>query len=696
MASREYRRYARVTRRAGEWAGRLAPIVLMVMLAGCGGGGSGTGGGSQYTVGGTITLAVVNALPGGLPRGLTLTDGTDQLAVAASATHFTFPTALASGHSYAVAVTQNPPGLVCTVSNGAGTIGASDVDGIVVSCADAAYTVGGTVSGLTSSGLTLTDASGDKLVVAAGSSRFTLPGSVTFGSPYAVTVQQQPQHQTCSLSAGTGVMGPGNVSNVTITCPLTVLPQSVTLAAGASQQFTATLQPASGGTVTWLVNGVAGGNTANGVITSGGLYTAPLAAVAVQISATSTTDAGVSASADLVGLAPHTIAARPTPAGIAEFYDRATGKSWVARGNNFIRLATQTDFGGNSTVYHSTFNVGLYDSADVESALTAMQASGYNAARVFLNGCCVGSIGNPAGGLSAAYMANVADFLARAQRHGIYVIFTQDGTPATGGYDVTCPAAAPSAPQIQSVNASNLCAGGIDAAQRFHRDFVQSLVQQQAPVSVILGYELRNEYFYESAAAPFTSSSGLVTTANGSTYDMSDAASRQKMMDEGLVYLTDQLRAAIVAVDPTALVTVGFFWPQTPNPTRIGDTRLISVYPAMATSTADFIDIHGYVIINDLAIDQLVQNYGFVGHQQKQPVIMAEYGAFKNAVPLMADAVTALRNWQIGGCGYGLRGWLLWTWDTPEQDADLWNATAGDGSINTALAPVTRPDPCVP
>jgi hypothetical protein len=187
-----------------------------------------------------------------------------------------------------------------------------------------------------------------------------------------------------------------------------------------------------------------------------------------------------------------------------------------------------------------------------------------------------------------------------------------------------------------------------------------------------------------------------VTTANGSTYDMSDPVSRQKMMDEGLVYLTDQLRAAIVAVDPTALVTVGFFWPQTPNPTRIGDTRLISVYPAMATSTADFIDIHGYVVVNELNLDQLVQNYGFVGYQQKQPIIMGEYGAFKNAVPAMADAVTALQSWQIGGCQYGLKGWLLWTWDTPEAGVDIWNATAGDGSINAALAPVNRPDPCAP
>ena len=53
-------------------------------------------------------------------------------------------------------------------------------------------------------------------------------------------------------------------------------------------------------------------------------------------------------------------------------------------------------------------------------------------------------------------------------------------------------------------------------------------------------------------------------------------------------------------------------------------------------------------------------------------------------------------NGQIAGCGYGLKGWLLWTWDTPQAATDVWNATDGDGSINNALSPTSRPDPCSP
>ena len=177
---------------------------------------------------------------------------------------------------------------------------------------------------------------------------------------------------------------------------------------------------------------------------------------------------------------------------------------------------------------------------------------------------------------------------------------------------------------------------------------------------------------------------------------MSDAAARQQMMDEGLVYFTNQIAGAVREVDPTALVTVGFFWPQTPNPTRIGDTRLISVYPAMTTSTADFVDIHGYSIPGEINFDQLMQNYGLVGFQRTQPVVMGEFGAFQDGYALIGDAAAALQAWQIAGCAYHLRGWLLWSWDDYEQPPGLWNDQAGDGSIDSALAPAARPDPCIP
>src|SRR5215472_4663300 len=179
------------------------PTIVLTGLAACSGGG-GDRSAAAYSVNGAIKLAVANPLPAGLPDGLILTDGIDQLTVPAAAVQFTFPTALASGRSYVAPETHNPPGPACKVSSGTGTITNSSIDNVVVSCGDASYTVGGTVSGLTSDGLIITDTAGAVLPVATGTSHFTLPGVVAFGSSYSVTIKNQPQHQTCSISAGTG------------------------------------------------------------------------------------------------------------------------------------------------------------------------------------------------------------------------------------------------------------------------------------------------------------------------------------------------------------------------------------------------------------------------------------------------------------------------------------------------------------
>ncbi len=117
----------------------------------------------------------------------------------------------------------------------------------------------------------------------------------------------------------------------------------------------------------------------------------------LELRAFSQVDSSKSGTATVSVLAPHPIGVRPTTSGIAEFYDVATGNAFTPRGNNYIRLAWQTNPSGQQ-YYHSTFNVGLYDATRAETALLGMQSSGYNIVRVFLNGCCINSIGNPAGG----------------------------------------------------------------------------------------------------------------------------------------------------------------------------------------------------------------------------------------------------------------------------------------------------------
>lgn len=471
-----------------------------------------------------------------------------------------------------------------------------------------------------------------------------------------------------------------------------VFPDTATMAAGASYQFAVKIDGGSDSKPEWKVNGISGGNPTVGTITKTGTYTAPTGSFAnqeIKITAYSS-NYDIEADSTVLVLGDHEIGVQSTST-YAELVDRASGQAFVARGNNYVRLATLTDTSGNSLLGHSTFNVGMYNPQQADSALSQMQAQGYNAVRISLQGCCANTLGDPAGGLSAGYLDNLVDFLKKAQTHHQFVLIMTSWLPAQGGYTGNCAQAA----TFWDANEYHLCAGTIAATVKFWQDFVNGLIARQAPLQNILAYELDNEYYYNDQAGPLTQDAGTVTTANGHSYDMSSASSRQQMMDDGLVYFTNTLRQAILTLDPTALVTVGFFVPQGPNPTRPGDSRVIEVYPAMATSTADFVDLHAYPIPGDLTLDQIVQNFGFVGYQQQKPVVMAEMGGFKSEYASAADAATGLSAWQSQSCTYHFDGWMLWTWDTEEQP-ELWNAKSSNGEIGQKLAPVVKADPCAP
>jgi kexin len=198
---------------------RLGTIVLVAsaQLAGCGGGGGGASSSPPvptYTIGGTLT-----GLSG---TGLVLQlNGSSNLSVSASATTFTFATALAGSANYNVTVLTQPatPTQTCSVTNGSGTVGSANVTNVSVSCTTNAFTIGGTVSGLTGTGLVLRNNGGNNLTIN-GNGAFTFTVSIPSGATYAVTVFTQPTGptQTCSVTSSSGTVGAGNVTNVGVTC----------------------------------------------------------------------------------------------------------------------------------------------------------------------------------------------------------------------------------------------------------------------------------------------------------------------------------------------------------------------------------------------------------------------------------------------------------------------------------------------
>ena len=143
---------------------------------------------SLFTIGGNVT-----GLTG---TGLVLQDnGGDNLSISgAGNVPFTFATSLAAGSTYNVTVKTQPSGQACTVTNGTGTANAN-VTNVTVTCA-ATYTIGGTVTGLTGTGLVLQDNGTDNLTITGtGTVPFTFATALQGGSTYNVTVKTQPTGQ---------------------------------------------------------------------------------------------------------------------------------------------------------------------------------------------------------------------------------------------------------------------------------------------------------------------------------------------------------------------------------------------------------------------------------------------------------------------------------------------------------------------
>jgi hypothetical protein len=367
---------------------------------------------------------------------------------------------------------------------------------------------------------------------------------------------------------------------------------------------------------------------------------------------------------------------------------------FTPRGANYIPLAVQTGWTGLTLTYHSTFNVGAYDTVAAEKMLARMSLDHFNVVRVSLNGCCeIASLGNPAGGLSVSYLANLSDFLVRAKLHGISVMLTTDGVPMFGGYEniiyESC------CTEFNADNMSYLTAQGLTAHAKLWHDLIVGLKAEGAPLDAIFAYELVNELSFDVDYPPLSLASGMVATADGHSYDMASPDSRQAMMDNNLVYWSNHVRDTIEALDPGALVTVGFFEPQGPNPSRIGDVRLIRPYPAIASSGVDFVDLHLYVGFA-LSMEQYSQNFNEDAYPAK-PIIMGEFGAPMSTFGSANSAVQALVGWQTSSCSHSFSGWLLWTWDTPSQpDGGFWAMTSADSVIEKSLSPVQRADPCAP
>jgi hypothetical protein len=205
----------------------------------------------------------------------------------------------------------------------------------------------------------------------------------------------------------------------------------------------------------------------------------------------------------------------------------------------------------------------------------------------------------------------------------------------------------------------------------------------------VLGWELVNEQWMFLDQPPLSLVSGSVETATG-VYDMGAPEQKRRMVADGLIYYIAEMRAEILAHDPTALVTMGFFAPEIAVPGWYVDTR-----PLLRAATLDFFDFHAYP--GGPSLREHAEHFGMLGFDEK-PVVLGEYGAFRQRYGQPAAAARALVAWVAESCALGFDGWLHWTFYPANAEVDdrTWGFTDEGGYLMELLAPANQPDACAP
>ncbi len=406
-----------------------------------------------------------------------------------------------------------------------------------------------------------------------------------------------------------------------------------------------------------------------------------LAGATACSSGSSSDDAG-SPTTRVLAPGEHAIGVREG-AGGGEFFDKRTGEVFRPRGFSYLRIGMLNERRVSLLFRPDTFSV---DATGAD--LAAMRDLGFNTVRVFMDQCegrqCIVT---PDGALNGAYLDNMATFLRLAADNGLQVILASARLPEAG-YSDRLPCCDPFG---GGRNSLYFTAEGVLASQEYWRNVLTALRERDARLDTVLGYELRQEQSVFSDKPPLSLTSGTVTTANGQQYDMSDPDASTRLVEDNVLHYIEQVRTAILELDPNALVTMGFFVPHGPNPARQEDTRVVHTARLLRESKLDFFDLHAYPGA-ELNLAQTAENFGLTGADDK-PIILGEIGGIHVVYPAARYAASAIVDWQVQSCTIGVDGWLVWRWE--DSVSDIYGSLAEGGIINQATAPANRPDPCV-
>jgi hypothetical protein len=194
----------------------------------------------------------------------------------------------------------------------------------------------------------------------------------------------------CSLTFPIGLGGCGGGSNSSTQAVTVMVSSSISsVLLGNTQQLTATVTGTSNMAVTWSVNGVPGGNSMVGTMSSAGLYTAPIDLpnpATVTIQATSVADSSASGNAVLTIISDINVNVATNPPSVLS----------VSPGGTVQFLATVTSSGHPDTNVNWTVNgvpngnsaVGTIAATGTEAALYTAPATAPNPIYVTIAANC--------------------------------------------------------------------------------------------------------------------------------------------------------------------------------------------------------------------------------------------------------------------------------------------------------------------
>jgi hypothetical protein len=285
-----------------------------------------------------------------------------------------------------------------------------------------------------------------------------------------------------------------------------------------------------------------------------------------------------------------------------------------------------------------------------------------------------------------------------AADEGLYLILTANGVPLDGGYwtsfDQQFNQQGHFGFEQFYGNGYYLHSAGVDMQAAYWEDLMTGLADRNAPFSVVLGWQLQNEYWLFKTEPPLSYEEGMVTISNGQSYNMANPDQKRQMVADGVIFWIETLIPVIKSVDPEALVTVGFFSPDFPVKSDLAPDWYRDTAAIIDRAPVDFWDFHAYPEPKTITVrnmQSVVENFGMADYETK-PIIMGEYGAFRHIYPNLEMGTRRLQEWMVESCTYGFDGWLTWEYfDRPANDA-VWGLD-NDFLFDT-LAPVNEPDPC--